>query len=284
MAFLLGKPQDTLPWGMLSRDAWVTRESPLWKVGWTGCGVNPQAREAVKESSRAAVRSLMCECLPRGAQELASPRGICLAGIPSAQKISYQQKSQLAWIHNFAKTTVCCAFLDSEKAHFHIFLLPPFLYSTLFSSSSHASHPTLSQTQAIMSSEKSLVVLSNSDQEWLLGGPPELTGPGPLGIRQDFLTGGRGAGGGWYTGQHRLFKVTPRQWCHFLFPWLILEKNWQDIIACITCCRKEVLSCVYPKSLWLCFNQHILRGQICQWEKILDTKTMKAVTFRLVTI
>lgn len=83
----------------------------------------------------------------------------------------YFSKYYLA--NNFAKTNICCAFLESEKANFHFLFLPSLFYSTSFSSPTHqVSSSTFTDTIAITTTPhfESLAFLSTSGQEFLLEG------------------------------------------------------------------------------------------------------------------
>lgn len=262
MAFLFRELQDTLLPGMLGRGAWVAMDSPLWEVvGWVWGG--PTGQGGCQGNFKGRCHEPDVWMPPSEARELASPRGIPVVRISLDQKmVSDQQKSQFTLIHNFPKTTVCCAFLDSEKANFHIFFLPSFLYSTLFSSPSytipinmhrythnhHRHHATCWESSGFIKFMSGITPWKKKKRGITPWGASRSHRPWPLGYQIDIPNWEWGEED---TGQHRLFKMTPRHWCHFLFLWLILERNWRDLTAFSASYSKEVLPYIYPKSLLL---------------------------------
>lgn len=84
-AFLLREPQDTLLPGMLGRG--VGWHQIHHRGGWyTGCGVDPQEREAVRETSRAAIMSLLCEGLPQEHRSSLPQEGSAWAGFAQLRR------------------------------------------------------------------------------------------------------------------------------------------------------------------------------------------------------
>lgn len=148
----------------------------------------------------------------------------------------YFSKYYLA--NNFAKTNICCAFLESEKANFHFFSLPSLFYSTSFSSSTHrVSTSTFTDTITITTTPhfESLAFLSTLCQEFLLEGLQNSQGlASQLSGWHSRLRGYKGRAT--LTFQGHLNKVVP-----LLISWLIAERVWEPFAAFNNFCCKKVL-------------------------------------------
>lgn len=136
LAFLLREPQDTLLPGMLGRGAgWPQIHH---RGGWcTGCGVDPQEREAVRETSRATIMSLLCEGLPREHRSSLPQEGSAWPGFPQLRRSAINKSHGSLEYIILLRSLFTVLFWILKKLLFTFFFLPPLLYSTLFSSPSH---------------------------------------------------------------------------------------------------------------------------------------------------